>query len=207
MTLAWRSDFSRSSHRRLPTLTRQKRKLLLLAACGWFAAAPAAIAQQKIAQQGSAQQGSAQQGSAQAAPVREIEALIDRQTALLMQRDSIGLAALFTSDAIYIGATGAVSSGTDGIRNYYAQTFAAIEYAQSAALIGDFSRDNKVYQVQALGDGAWALGRGSLLVNGPSGVVARTDHWAAVFAKVGGEWKIRMMSVGEDAQPPSEPLR
>lgn len=162
-----------------------KRTMLIALVCGWALDGPSAVAQQT---------------SVQTAPVREIESLIDRQTGLLLRRDAAGLAALFTQDAIYVGATGAIFTGTESIRDYYAQTFATLEQAQSAALIGDFTRDNKVYQVQALGDGAWALGRGSLLVNGPFGVVARSDHWTGVFTKVGNEWKIRMMSVGEDVE-------
>jgi ketosteroid isomerase-like protein len=134
---------------------------------------------------------------------RDIEALVTTHTSLLMRKDAAALAALFTEDAVYVGATGATHSGRSRIRDFYAQTFAMLDHARSVALVGDITRETRVDQVHSLGDGAWAFGRGRLLAAGPYGVVVRTDHWMAVYARVGGEWKIRMMSVGEDADHPS----
>jgi ketosteroid isomerase-like protein len=135
----------------------------------------------------------------------DIQTLVDQQTSLLLRKDAAALASLFTQDAVYVGASGEMHAGQASIRDYYTKTFATLDYARAAGLVGEFTREARVYQVHALGEGAWAFGRGNLLVNAPIGVVGRTDHWMAVFAKVGGEWKIRMMSVGEDVQPP--PLR
>jgi ketosteroid isomerase-like protein len=122
-----------------------------------------------------------------------------------MQRDAAALASLFAQDAVYVSATGDAYAGQASIRDYYARTFATLDYARSVAVIGEYVRENKVLQVQPIGDDAWAFGRGRLLVNAPHGLVARTDHWVAIFARQGGEWKIRLLSIGEDVQPP--PLR
>jgi uncharacterized protein (TIGR02246 family) len=143
----------------------------------------------------------AQQGAPSAPVAREIEALVDQQTALLMRSDADGLAALFTQDAVYASASGEMYSGPASIRDFYARTFATLDYARQSAVIGDYNRESRVLQIQSIGDEAWALGRGRLLVNGPYGLVTRTDHWVAVYSKQGGQWKIRLLSVGEDVQP------
>jgi uncharacterized protein (TIGR02246 family) len=135
---------------------------------------------------------------------RDIEALVNRHLNLLIKRDAAGLAGLFTDDAVFVGATGAMVAGRGGIRAFYAQAFATLDYGRSSGMIGNISREVRVVRVHALGDGAWAYGRGRLLVDSPHGLVVRTDHWMAVYAQVGGEWKIRMMSVGEDAELPPE---
>ena len=70
--------------------------------------------------------------------------------------------------------------------------------------MGDVSRQTRVEQVMPLGEGAWAIGRGLNVANGTDPPTTTTDHWVAIFAKVGSDWKIRVFSVGEDA-PRSPP--
>jgi hypothetical protein len=48
-------------------------------------------------------------------------------------------------------------------------------------------------------EGIVAAMGGKLKVSTPDGTVKLSDHWAAVFIRVQGTWKIRMMTVGEDA--------
>jgi uncharacterized protein (TIGR02246 family) len=142
---------------------------------------------------------------AQSAPeggqlTQEIAELVNRQTSLIMRRDAAGLAAMFTPDATYVAANGAVLVGRARIREYYTQIFAIV--GQSRAIIGDVVRQTRVDQVVALGDGAWAIGRGINFAGGYDIPLAMTDHWMAIYSRADGDWKIRALTVGEDAPRP-----
>src|SRR5262245_28300737 len=117
----------------------------------WLATVTVALAQQQPA-------GAPQNAGPPANVAQEIEALVTRQTALLMQGDAAALAALFTQDALFVSAAGESFSGPQSIGSFYAQTFATLESARQASMVGDYSRESKVLQVQAIGDQAWAFG-------------------------------------------------
>ncbi len=133
---------------------------------------------------------SAQQSTmAPASSVHEIEALIQKQTDLLMKKDAAALSRLFTADAVYATASGEVYSGQDKIQQYYAKTIPAL---------GEFTRESAADEIHALGANAWALGHGRTAVKTQEGVAELKDHWIAVYEEIGGEWKVRALSLGEN---------
>jgi uncharacterized protein (TIGR02246 family) len=120
----------------------------------------------------------------------EIDNVVRRNTQLFTAGNASALADEFTADAVYAATSGESYRGRDAIRGYYADILRKL---------GTYSRDNDTDEIHVLGDFAWAIGRGKLKVSTPDGTMELSDHWAAVFARVQGAWKIRMMSVGEDA--------
>jgi uncharacterized protein (TIGR02246 family) len=133
---------------------------------------------------------SAQQSAmAPASTALEIEALIQKQTDLLMKKDAAELARLFAADAVYATASGDVYSGQEKIRQYYAKTIPAL---------GEFTRESAPDEIHDFGANAWALGHGRTTVRTQDGVVELKDHWIAVYEKIGGEWKILALSLGEN---------
>ena len=120
----------------------------------------------------------------------QIESLVQRQTDLLMKKDADALAALFVDGAVYATSSGDILFGREKIRNYYAKTIPAL---------GDnFTRESKVDEVHELGAAVWALGHGKTVVRTSEGVADLKDHWIAVYERIGGEWKIRALSLGEN---------
>jgi ketosteroid isomerase-like protein len=162
--------------------TRTPSTLAALALVLWTALAGPASAQQDA--------------DASATLAREITALVNLQAGLIMKRDPDALAALFTEDATYVGPNGSSHTGRARIRDYYKQVFAILQYTQTVA--GDMQRLTQIERVSALGDGAWALGRGANMVTGSEIAVATSDHWVAIFARAGSEWKFRVLSIGDD---------
>ena len=119
-----------------------------------------------------------------------IAELVKRQSELLMKKDAAGLAALFTGDAVYATASGEVFAGRDKIGDYYSKTIPAL---------GDnFIRESSADEVHALGTSAWALGHGRTVIKTQEGTAELKDHWIAVYEAIGGEWKIRALSFGEN---------
>jgi len=96
-----------------------------------------------------------------------------------------------------VAGNGSAVVGQARIRSYYAELFAIL--IQSQAIIGDVTRQTRVEHVVPWGDGAWAVGRGVNTASGADAPVTTTDHWIAIFARSGSDWKIRAFSVGEDA--------
>ncbi len=122
--------------------------------------------------------------------VQQIESLVQRQTDLLMKRDADALAALFVNDAVYATSSGDTLSGREKIRNYYAATIPAL---------GDnFTRESTVDEVHELGAAVWVLGHGKTVVRTSEGVADLKDHWIAIYERIGGEWKVRALSLGEN---------
>jgi uncharacterized protein (TIGR02246 family) len=121
--------------------------------------------------------------------VREIGSLIRSQADMLMKKDAAGLARLFTGDAVYATASGAVYAGQDQIRDYYSKTIPAL---------GKFTRGSAADEIHASGTSAWARGHGRTVVKTKEGVAELTDHWIAIYESVGGEWKVRALSLGEN---------
>ena len=121
----------------------------------------------------------------------KINALVDRQTNLLVKRDAAGLAGLFTVDAVYATASGEVFAGRDKIKDYYSQTIPAL---------GEFTRQSAADEIHAIGTGAWARGHGTTAVKTNEGVSELKDHWIAVYELVDGEWKVRALSLGENVK-------
>ena len=122
--------------------------------------------------------------------VQEIESLVQRQTEILMKRDASALSALFTDDAVYATSSGDTFSGREKIRDYYSKTI--------PALGENFTRESKVDEIHELGTGVWALGHGKTVIKTSDGVADLKDHWVAVYERVGGAWKVRALSLGEN---------
>jgi uncharacterized protein (TIGR02246 family) len=129
----------------------------------------------------------------QMAPVgakQEIETLVKRQTDFLMKKDAAALAGLFTDDALYATASGEIFSGRAKIRDYYSKTIPGL---------GDnFTRESTTDEVHVAGTTAWALGHGRTVIRTQEGVADLRDHWVAIYETVGGEWKVRALSLGEN---------
>lgn len=131
-----------------------------------------------------------QKATKQPPPPQQIEALVKRQSELLMKKDAAGLAALFTGDAVYATASGEVFTGRDKIADYYSKTIPAL---------GDnFIRESSADEVHAVGTYTWALGHGRTVVKTQEGTAELKDHWIAIYEAIGGEWKIRALSLGEN---------
>jgi len=121
---------------------------------------------------------------------QEIGSLVKRQTDFLMKKDAAALAGLFTDDAVYATASGEVFSGRAKIRDYYSETIPAL---------GDnFTRESTADEIHVLGTTAWAFGHGRTVIRTQESVADLKDHWAAVYETVGGEWKVRALSLGEN---------
>jgi uncharacterized protein (TIGR02246 family) len=121
---------------------------------------------------------------------QEIESLVKRQTDLLMKKNAAALAELFTDNAVYATASGDVYSGRNKIRDYYAKTIPQLGET--------FTRESTIDEIHEFGTGAWALGHGKTVVKTQEGVADLKDHWFAVYEKIGGEWKVRALSLGEN---------
>jgi uncharacterized protein (TIGR02246 family) len=131
-----------------------------------------------------------QKTAAPAEVVQQIESLVQRQTDLLMKKDADALAGLFVDGAVYSTSAGDILAGREKIRNYYAKTIPAL---------GDnFTRESKVDEVHELGAAVWVLGHGKTVVRTSEGVADLKDHWIAIYEKIGGEWKVRALSLGEN---------
>lgn len=123
-------------------------------------------------------------------PKPEIETLVKRQTDFLMKKDAAALAGLFTDDAVYATASGEIFSGRAKIRDYYSKTIPGL---------GDnFTRESTTDEVHVAGTTAWALGHGRTVIRTQEGVADLKDHWVAIYETVGGEWKVRALSLGEN---------
>jgi uncharacterized protein (TIGR02246 family) len=144
----------------------------------------------------------AQQPSRPQVP-QEIAALVARQNALIIRRDAAGLARLFSSDATYVTANGTAYRGRGQIQGYYVRLFEILD--QTKEVIGEMARQITIDQAELFGDGAWAIGRGLNLAAGSEHAVVLTDHWVAIFVRAEGEWKIRLLSVGDDTPRRSQP--
>jgi uncharacterized protein (TIGR02246 family) len=123
-------------------------------------------------------------------PKPEIETLVKRQTDFLMKKDAAALADLFSDDAVYATASGEIFSGRAKIRDYYSKTIPGL---------GDnFTRESTTDEVHVAGTTAWALGHGRTVIRTQEGVADLKDHWVAIYETVGGEWKVRALSLGEN---------
>ena len=119
-----------------------------------------------------------------------IATLVKRQTDFLMKKDAAALAGLFTDDALYATASGEIFSGRAKIRDYYSKTIPGL---------GDnFTRESTTDEVHVAGTTAWALGHGRTVIRTQEGVADLKDHWVAIYQTVGGEWKVRALSLGEN---------
>jgi uncharacterized protein (TIGR02246 family) len=139
---------------------------------------------------------SAQQAGSMPPLVQEIAGLVNRHTSLIMKRDAAGLAALFAPDGVYVAANGSTVAGQAGIHGYYAAVFQLLN--QNRDMTGPVTRETAIERAGPWGDGAWAIGRGANIASGAEGKVVTTDHWMALYRKIDGQWRIQLMSVGED---------
>jgi ketosteroid isomerase-like protein len=91
---------------------------------------------------------------------------------------------------VYATASGEIFSGRAKIRDYYSKTIPGL---------GDnFTRESTTDEVHVAGTTAWALGHGRTVIRTQEGVADLKDHWVAIYETVGGEWKVRALSLGEN---------
>jgi uncharacterized protein (TIGR02246 family) len=102
----------------------------------------------------------------------------------LEKQDAAGVAGLYTKDGILMSST-AVALGPQAIEQFYQNEFK----------MGPLRRQSTLDEVSPLGSDA-VIGRGEFHVTGQgrnSGTNA-DGHWAAVYVREGGTWKIRLLT-------------
>ena len=154
------------------------RKIIVLSAIALVAAAPA-MAQQK--------------SSANDRAMAREAAMAKKVAELFNKKDAAGLAALYTSDGIFVAPTGQVAKG-----------HAAIEAAEAATIKawGDFTFSGVAKEAGTVGNGSWGLLDLTINAKGPSGAMTTHSHSLNVLVREGKEWKIAVTSVGSNVAPP-----
>jgi uncharacterized protein (TIGR02246 family) len=122
-------------------------------------------------------------------PAPKIESMIADYMQTLNNHDA-KIVDYFTEDAVFLGPTGVPMKGKNAIAKFFANA-----YKQN------LSETAKAIEIHALGDNAWGIGEYDAKLTGPNGPTEVKGHWAAVYVPVGGEWKVRMLSGGPNAQP------
>ena len=126
----------------------------------------------------------------------QIEQLIAQYVEAFNRRDAAALAAFFTEDAVFVGATGNPVEGRAAIEKFWAKIF-----AQGA----DVVEESRASEIHALGDNAWGIGQYTATFNGKNAPPETKGHWAAIYVRVDGAWKVRLLSGGPNVLPPQTP--
>jgi uncharacterized protein (TIGR02246 family) len=126
----------------------------------------------------------------------KIERLITEYLQAYNRHDAAALAGFYTEDAVFFGATGVPVTGRTAIEKFWATTFKQM---------GNPTQTAKAIQIHALGDNAWAVGEYTANFTGQNGPAEIKGHWGAVYVPEGGEWKVRMLTGGPNAQPAPMP--
>ena len=157
------------------------RKIISMSAIAFLAAAPA-FAQPKSTANDSAM-------------ARET-AMGKKVSELFNKKDAAGLAALYTSNGVFIDPTGKVSRGR-----------AAIEATEAATIKawGDFTFTGVAKEAGTVGNGSWGLIDVTVNAKGANGPMTTHSHSLNVLVREGKEWKIAVTSVGANVAPPGAP--
>jgi uncharacterized protein (TIGR02246 family) len=111
----------------------------------------------------------------------------------LEKQDAAAVAGLYTKDGILVSST-AVALGPQAIEQFYQNEFK----------MGPLRRQSTLDEISPLGSDA-VIARGEFHVTGQgrnSGTNA-DGHWAAVYVREGGTWKIRLLTMVRNAPPPA----
>jgi uncharacterized protein (TIGR02246 family) len=109
-------------------------------------------------------------------------ALGGRYDEAVNRKDATAVAALFTEDAVQVTPEG-LFFGREAIRKRYADLF---REQHSTNFFG--SRD----QLNAIGDGLWAVGQWWSLFQGQTGPVQVGGYWSQIYVRDGDAWRIRL---------------
>lgn len=118
----------------------------------------------------------------------EVEAVHQRYLAAFAHHDAAGIARLFTEDGIFVDPGGAATRGRRDIEALFAQGFDDPALALEA----------KADSIGALGDGAWDAGHGAQTRSDAGGTKRMPLHYLAVYARVRGTLRLRVLSVGAE---------
>jgi uncharacterized protein (TIGR02246 family) len=107
------------------------------------------------------------------------------------QSDAAALAALFTEDAVLVTPEG-LFSGRRAIEKRYADEFQRWHPTNN---IGQAD------QLNAIDDGAWAVGKWWCTFQSPNGPVFARGYWSTIYVRDGDAWKIRMSTFNQTQLP------
>src|SRR6185437_1209020 len=157
------------------------RKIISMSAIALVAAAPA-FAQQKST-------------AHDRAMARETE-MGKKVSELFNKKDAAGLAALYTTNGIFIDPTGKVARGR-----------AEIEAAEAATIKawGDFTFNWAAKDAGVVGNGSWGLIDVTVNAKGANGPMTVRSHSLNVLVPVGKEWKIAVTSIGANVPAAGAP--
>jgi uncharacterized protein (TIGR02246 family) len=123
----------------------------------------------------------------------KIEQFLAKYVDTYNQHDPAALAALYTADAVLVGPSGTPVTGRNAIEASLTTMFKQMGSPTLAA---------NATEIHALGGDAWAVGQSTIKNSGQTGPAEVRGHWAAIYAPEGGEWKVRMLTVGSNAPAP-----
>lgn len=119
-----------------------------------------------------------------------------RLVELFNKRDAAGIAALYTSNAIFIDPAGNIVKGRASIENAEANIMKAW---------GDFKFASTVTEAGAVGSNIWLTADSTIDGKGPNGPFTLHVHSLNIAVHEGKDWKVAATSLGADLAPPGEP--
>ncbi|HXQ52620.1 MAG TPA: nuclear transport factor 2 family protein [Stellaceae bacterium] len=114
------------------------------------------------------------------------------------KKNAAGIAALYASNALFVGPDGKTYTGRAAVEADEADTIKAW---------GDFKFVGEVKEAHAVGNGIWALMSSAVDGNGPNGPVKVRSHVVNVIVPEGKGWKIVLTSIGANVPPPAAPAK
>jgi len=126
-----------------------------------------------------------------------IREVLDRFESALQKRDSAGIAALFTEQAVYQYTGVPLVVGRDAIDNFYHQAFSAFPKSEDAEndMSVKMTSTQCLCETATIDDPHMVVDYGTALGKGPSptgGMMILHQIYTVVFVKEQGEWKIRI---------------
>jgi uncharacterized protein (TIGR02246 family) len=119
---------------------------------------------------------------------QEIQSFGAKYVDYVDKQDAAGVAGLYTKDGILVSATG-VAAGTQAIEQHYQNLFK----------MGTEHRQLTLDEVSPLGSEA-VIGRGEYHVTRQYQKGKVDGHWAAVYVREGGTWKIRLLTFSQEQE-------
>ena len=110
--------------------------------------------------------------------------------AALREDHAVGLAALFTEEAVCVTPQG-VLIGREAIAEGLDRVF------KGSCLT---SQIFQIDQLHSLGSDAWSVGQWWTTLQSLQGTAFISGYWSAIFVQDGGAWKMRMLTLGETSR-------
>ena len=123
-----------------------------------------------------------------AALANEIEAMHVRYLSAFNHRDAAALAALFAEDGVFVDGAGKITTGRGEIEAMFARGFGGADLVLEA----------RADEIGPIGDGAWDVGHGAQIIKSAAETQRMPLHYAAVYARLGGALKLRVVAVGAE---------